>query len=182
VRLLQFIFLLLLVSFFSSCGKNPEEKGNQYVSDMAYSKAYEAYSESTLTADGKTMMLPPANTISREYEVFHYGPGDLEAARAGRELKSPLEKSDDNAEKGKALFQNLCLVCHGETGKGDGPIIPKFRNPPSYSSKPVSDYPEGRIYHVIMRGKGVMKPYSVQLNYKERWQIIQYVQKLQKAK
>ena len=37
---------------------------------------------------------------------------------------------------------------------------------------------EGSIYHVLMHGKNLMGSHSSQLTYKERWQIVQYVEVL----
>ena len=35
-----------------------------------------------------------------------------------------------DAAKGKATFQTLCVSCHGETGKGDGPVGAVLQPPP----------------------------------------------------
>ncbi|MDF0642938.1 MAG: cytochrome c [Nitrospira sp.] len=41
-----------------------------------------------------------------------------------RNLKSPFEATDENVEKGKALFHGkaFCVTCHGRDGKGFGDI------------------------------------------------------------
>lgn len=174
--------IILVVFLFSSCGKIKTEKGNQYMTDMVYPVPYEAFSENPLTKDGKTMMLPVTGTISRGFITYHYENSEEGALKAGRELRNPYKSTEKVLEKGKALYGIYCLVCHGETGKGDGPIVPKFRNPPSYSSNTVSQLPEGRIFHTITKGKGMMPSHSVQLNVKERWFIVNYVKQLQKIK
>ena len=40
-----------------------------------------------------------------------------------------------DAAKGKATFQTLCVSCHGETGKGDGPVGAVLQPPPRDFSK-----------------------------------------------
>ncbi len=69
---------------------------------------------------------PVAGTIPRGSHPFHYGPGEDEAVRAGRELENPYHASPQTLEEGKALFQTYCAVCHGTQGKGDGPISGKI--------------------------------------------------------
>jgi len=51
----------------------------------------------------------------------------------------------------------------------------KFLGIPSYKDR---DITEGSIYHVLMHGKNLMGSHSSQLTYKERWQIVQYVEVL----
>ena len=51
----------------------------------------------------------------------------------------------------------------------------KFLGIPSYYDR---DITEGSIYHVLMYGKNLMGSHSSQLTYKERWQIIHYVEQL----
>ena len=37
----------------------------------------------------------------------------------------------DTLAQGHALYSTFCFVCHGEHGKGDGPLIPRIPNPPA---------------------------------------------------
>jgi mono/diheme cytochrome c family protein len=128
------------------------------------------------------MMAAVNGTIPRGFEAFHYEATDEDAERAGRELKDPFPTTKEILKEGEELYASYCLICHGEIGKGDGPLIPTFRNPPSYSSATVAKYPAGRIYHTIVVGKNTMASYAVQLSVKERWYVTKYVQTLQKAK
>ena len=73
------------------------------------------------------------------------------------------------------MFQTYCAVCHGEHGKGDGPISSKIPTPPSYVSDRLMQFPEGRIFHVITLGTGKMPSYAAQLSSDERWKIVTYV-------
>ncbi|HEV8456768.1 MAG TPA: cytochrome c [Methylomirabilota bacterium] len=155
------------------------QRGLEYMPDMAHSLAYDAFAANPVTRDGKTLQAPVAGTIPRGFTPFHYAAGTEEAERAGRELMDPLPATPKNLAHGKALFQTFCLVCHGESGKGDGPLVPKIPNPPSYSSERVRAFPPGRIYHVITLGTGNMPSYASQVSPEERWLIVRYVQTLQ---
>src|SRR5215469_14557890 len=106
----------------AGCGTSGGGRAYEYMPDMARGPAYKAFAPNLVTRDGLTLQAPVAGTIARGYQVVHYGPGEEEAARAGRELKNPYHPSARTLEEGKALYQTYCLVCHGEKGKGDGPV------------------------------------------------------------
>jgi mono/diheme cytochrome c family protein len=151
--------------------------------DMARDPAYKAFAPNPATRDGLTLQQPVPGTIARGYQVLHYGRGEEEALRAGRELANPFERGarvDERAlDEGQALYTTYCLVCHGAKGKGDGPIASKIPTPPSYTSDRVSQFPPGRIFHVISYGSGRMPSYAGQLSAEERWKVVTYVRALQ---
>jgi hypothetical protein len=158
-----------------------EQPGSEYIEDMARGQAYKAFSPNLATRNGITLQHPVAGTIARGYHPFHYGKGDAEGERAGRELTNPFHQDDPVAlEKGKFLFETYCLVCHGTEGKGDGPIATKIPPPTSYKSERVMGFLPGRIFHVITLGSNKMPSYASQLVPEDRWLIITYIrEKLQ---
>ena len=92
-------------------------------------------------------------------------------------LKSPLEVNDANLANGKAMYTIYCTSCHGDKGDGQGVLMQreKFLGIPNYKDRAIT---EGSIYHVIMYGRNMMGSHASQLTDKERWEIVQYVQKL----
>lgn len=178
-RLVKSLLLLLLVGTFS-CSRSSDQTGIEIFPDMVHSVAYEAFSENPVTKDGNTMMYAPKGSIARGIKPFHYGVGEKEAIRAGGELKNPLAPTKFTLNRGKELYNNYCLVCHGDAGKGDGPLIPKFPNPPSFTSKTLKAYEDGRLFHIIVRGAGDMPSHSAQIiSEKDRWSLVLYIRKLQ---
>ena len=157
------------------CGATPERLAFEYMPDMARGPAYKAYAPNFITRDGLTLQQAVAGTIPRGSHPFHYGPGEDEAARAGRELQNPYHASPQTLEEGKALFQTYCAVCHGMQGKGDGPISDKIPPPPSYLSERLMQFPPGRIFHVMTLGTGKMPSHASQLSFDERWKVVTYV-------
>ena len=178
-KLNSLVLIAMLAVGVSSCTRSPETPGYQYLPDMLFSPAYEAYGENSLTEHGSTMMLPVKGTIARGKMPFTYGYGPTEAERAGRELKNPFAKNAKTMARGEEVYKNFCLVCHGASGKGDGPIIGKFPNPPAYQTERVKNFPEGRLFHVITRGWGLMPSHGEQIDVRDRWYLVQYIQKLQ---
>jgi mono/diheme cytochrome c family protein len=169
--------VLLLLAL--GCGKT--HPGYEFIPDMARSVPYDAFDLNPVTRNGQTLQRPVAGTVARGALPFRYGATPEEAERAGRELADPFPPSSTVLARGEKVYRTFCWVCHGETGQGDGPIIPKFPNPPSYTSERVRALPEGQIFHVITRGKGLMPAYAAQISPEDRWMVIRYVQRLQAA-
>lgn len=121
---------------------------------------------------------PVPGTVSRDFVPYPFA-GDPEAA--GVQLANPLPRTMEVLAKGQQLFGTYCLVCHGTTGLGDGPIVPRFPRPPSLLSDKVQQWPDGRIFHVMTEGQNVMPSYAAQVTPEQRWAIVHYVRVLQRA-
>ncbi|HET8890817.1 MAG TPA: cytochrome c [Candidatus Angelobacter sp.] len=169
------LWALVCIALLSGCGATPEKRAFEYMPDMARGPAYKAFAPNSITRDGLTLQHPVAGTIPRGFHPFHYGEGEAEATRAGRELENPYRATPRTLEEGKELFRTYCAVCHGEQGRGDGPISGKIPPPPSYVSERLMQFPPGRIFHVISMGTGKMPSYAAQLSADERWKIVTYV-------
>ena len=117
-------------------------------------------------------------TVPRGFRPFRYAATPEEALRAGRELRNPIAPGPESLAQGRTLYETFCLVCHGEQGQGDGPLVPKIPNPPAYTSDRVRGMAPGQIFHVISRGSGRMPSYAAQIPEEQRWQIVLYVSTL----
>src|SRR6266481_4842420 len=102
--------LLAAVAALAGCGASSQKRAYEYMPDMARDPAYKAFAPNTVTRDGLTLQRPVAGTIPRGYAPFHYGPGEDEATRAGRELHDPYHATAQTLDEGKALYQTYCLV------------------------------------------------------------------------
>jgi mono/diheme cytochrome c family protein len=92
---------------------------------------------------------------------------------------SPLDLTPANLARGKQVFENVCAVCHGAGGQGDGPIVGRFPNPPSLTAARAKGYGDGRIVHVISRGQGIMPPHAAQVLLEDRWRVVLHLRELQ---
>ena len=175
----------LVAVAIAGCGASGNDRAREYMPDMARGPAYKAFAPNAATRSGLTLQAPVAGTIARGHRpyTFHYGPGEEEAARAGRELKNPLTLTPPTLDDGRGLYQTYCLVCHGANGKGDGPLVTagKIPTPPAYSSDRVAPFPPGRLFHVVTMGTqnaaGIQKmpSYAALLTPGERWKVVSYV-------
>ena len=171
---------LFALTLLLACGRAPgTEPGREYVKDMIGSAAYESFSANPHTRDGKTMQPPPEGTLPRGYQPFDYAPTTQDAARAGAELKNPLQPTADNVARGDKVFHTVCFTCHGNEGKGDGPVVPRFPQPPPLTAPHAKALADGQIFHIITRGQGLMPPHAAQVQPADRWAAVLYVRKLQ---
>ncbi|PCJ81741.1 MAG: cytochrome C [Bacteroidetes bacterium] len=192
------ILIVALIVTITSCTNNPNSPGLEYMPDMYRSPAIEAYvdygedpyyvTEEVAAAQRMTQSArkPVAGTIAFKGEDKAFGlpypyantPEGYELA--GLELHSPLPTTSDNIQAGALNFGLMCSHCHGETGKGDGAISRNgfIMGIPDYSTK-LKDLPEGKMYHTLIYGKGLMGSHASQISQKGLWEIIQYVQVLQ---
>lgn len=192
--------LMIAAAMVTSCTTDPNSPGVEYMPDMYRSPAVEAYvdygedpyyvTEEVASEQRRTMSArkPVAGSIAFKGEGKEFGlpyayANTLEGYElAGAELKSPLPTTASNIEAGAANFELMCTHCHGLEGKGDGAISRNghIMGIPDFSNK-LKDLPEGNIYHTLMYGKGLMGSHASQISQKGLWQIVQYVQVLQKG-
>ena len=169
------VALTTIAMMLAGCSTTSGNRAREYMPDMARDPAYKAFAPNPTTRDGLTLQRPVSGTMPRGYQPFHYGSGEAEAERAGRELRNPYRPTAVTLEEGKSLFVTYCAVCHGPQGKGDGPISSKIPTPPSYVSDRLLQFQPGRVFHVITLGTNKMPSYAAQLSADERWKIVTYV-------
>ena len=123
-------------------------------------------------------------TSSIDEEMYNY-PYAYENSFEGYELSgenmSPIPMNESTVAEGKKIYQNFCIHCHGKTGQGDGAIPTKadYPPPPAYNGNALKNLPEGKMYHTLTFGKGMMGSHASQLSPKDRWIVIQYAKYLQ---
>ena len=163
---------------------NEQDPGLEYAPDMYESIPLEPYKqikENKFNPGGLNMREPAKGSVARGKMGYNMYLTVDTAEVAGVELTNPLESGGDNLAKGKVLYSRFCSPCHGEQGDGQGLVGVKYKGVPSFSAGRVATLPAGHIFHVISKGRGRMMPYGSQVNPTERWQIVMYVQQLQKG-
>ncbi|HEX7296100.1 MAG TPA: cytochrome c [Pyrinomonadaceae bacterium] len=151
----------------------------EWPTQMQYSPAYLSQTANPILPNGMTAQPAVPGTIPRGYQPFRYASDPAEAERAGRELTNPFLPSEENLTRGQYIYSNYCAVCHGARGAGDGPLIPKYPNPPAYQTEKSKSLPDGTMFHVITLGRNNMPPHAAQVSAQDRWKVILYIRKLQ---
>jgi mono/diheme cytochrome c family protein len=198
----QYILLPAFAAIWlSACVTDPNSPGLEYMPDMYRSPAIEAYvdygqepyevGEEVARAQRNTpsSRKPAPGTIAfRGMDELAFAlpyayaqtPEDYE--RAGLELTSPLVTNQANIEAGQRVYEAMCTQCHGVEGKGDGALSVNghIAGIPSYVDK-LKDLPEGKMYHTLTWGKGLMGSHASQLSQRQRWEVIEYIKVLQQG-
>ncbi len=184
----------MAITALSSCVRDAQSPGYEYTPDMYRSPAIEAYVDYGEVRD--TINYDKMNTVSARKPVdgtvpytdnalndmpYPY-PNSLEGYElAGATLMSPLTDTDELQQKGKLIYENFCISCHGKEGQGNGAVVEKGGHPaPGAYNGPLKELPQGKMFHTLTYGKGVMGSHASQLTKEERWQVISYVMVLQK--
>jgi mono/diheme cytochrome c family protein len=121
--------------------------------------------------------LQQAGIRKPDSELVHLAAIDLQASDPGIHAFAN-ENNEAYLKEGEVVYGKFCVHCHGAAGEGDGKVGLKLPGPPpAYST--LTALPEGKMFHSITYGKGLMGSHASQLTQEERWKVVLYVQKLQ---
>jgi mono/diheme cytochrome c family protein len=129
----------------------------------------------TLTAIAGLMLVPLVARQAHPKESHQHA----EAAK----LQNPVAANAASLEAGKKLYAEQCAGCHGETGKGDGPMA-GFTGDPTPSDLTDAEWKhgssDGEIYTVIHDGIDgtAMAPFGKDLKANDIWNIVNYTKSL----
>ncbi len=125
---------------------------------------------------------PPAGTLAQDAaRPLDYQATEQDARRAGDELANPFTSADAPAlERGRYVFANFCVSCHGPSGEGDGRMVLRgYPPPPAWSSEKVRQARDGELFHVISYGRNNMPPHRRLLSVDDRWKVVLLIRDLQ---
>lgn len=198
---MKYFTVALLFLMLGGCYR-PRETRLHWLLDMQDSRAIEAQEEDYTQPDafqegytrgadalpawgGATsgIRVPPEGSAPRNYAPYPYEQADIE--QAGARLRNPVPRTAEALARGKDRYEIYCGVCHGLTGKGDGPVTPRYSiTVPAFASAgaPTREWSDGKIFHLMTTGRGAMKGYAAQIEPADRWNIVHYIRALQAQK
>ncbi len=93
---------------------------------------------------------------------------------------NPVTADQASIERGNDLYHVICITCHGEQGKGDGPIASYLQNKPAdLTNLAVQSLSDGGIFLTISNGvQGKMPSLNENLIVRERWDVVNFVRTL----
>lgn len=177
--------LFPLIGFFSlliinvSCEDKKTEPNVELIQDMMDQESIKPQEGDKTFPHQRTLLLPPKGSVPVGFKPYKYK-NDVAGADKN---KNPLSNqfNPEILKQGRKYFEIACSVCHGQTGQGDGSIAKAWPMPiPKLTSNKVRDYSDGRLYHVITEGQGLMGSYRNIVPRKYRWQLVNYIRNLQK--
>lgn len=149
-------------------------------------KYVETFATMTEQEAVQTYEAPPRSPVEGTVPVDGTAPR-YTVQQADTALSSPLQPTATTIERGRALYQNFCLPCHGEAGTGDGPVINvSGQHPGRFPNLPTTDLTaerarglsDGYIWGVIANGIRIMPSYE-RIPPEDRWRVVEYVRYLQ---
>lgn len=114
--------------------------------------------------------------------------GELPVTRESADrLQNPRTRTAESLNRGQWVYGTYCQVCHGERGRGDGPISANGGGPfpgvPSLVDPSRPRLSDGAIYGLVVdaqrMGRGLMPRYGDKIHGSDRWDVVNYVRSLQ---
>jgi len=95
--------------------------------------------------------------------------------------ENPVPADDISISRGKTLFTINCVMCHGETGEGNGPVSGLIANKPANLASVITQSKtDGILFMTITDGvEGRMPPMVENLTVRDRWDVINYIRTLE---
>jgi mono/diheme cytochrome c family protein len=98
---------------------------------------------------------------------------------AGRTLVNPVGRSPESLARGRQMYELHCQVCHGDQGRGDGPVGIKFvPQPMELNLDYVQLQPDGQLYYTISHGSIAMPGYWQSISPEDRWHLINFIKEV----
>lgn len=103
------------------------------------------------------------------------------APKYANSLLNPYKGKANLAVEGKEIYNQMCVLCHGPEGKGNGEAgLTLDKKPANFLSINVIDQTDGAIFWKITVGKAPMASYEELLTEDQRWKLVNYIRELEK--
>jgi mono/diheme cytochrome c family protein len=120
--------------------------------------------------------VPITGTFVAGFQVSYQPlPGTVDSMSG---LKNPTAVSEASLVNGRKLYQINCTPCHGQAGKGDGPVGKYGLPAPSLVADHAKGLADGYIFGIMRNGRGAMPTYD-RIEEMDRWDVVNYVRGLQ---
>ncbi len=94
---------------------------------------------------------------------------------------NPLSGNADATKKGKKVYQQMCVICHGAKGKGDGVAGAALKPAPAnFTNAAIQGESDGAIFWKLTEGKAPMAGYKDMLTETQRWELVNYIRTFKK--
>lgn len=97
-------------------------------------------------------------------------------------LSSDISKKFDEASvaRGKMLYTNHCLSCHGENGRGDGPAANNQKVRPANLQKLAREVSNFKFFMSVSQWQGDMPGWKDPFNDSDRDDLVAYIKTFKK--
>ena len=178
------LYLLLLILF--ACQGMPSKKTPIHLNpNMDNQERYDAqekqyfYNVEDIAKRNPIQGTIPYGYYKDDNTEFYYG--KLSAGEFIDKVSDVIPVDEKLLKRGQDRFNIYCSVCHGYTGEGNGLIAQNDEFNvivTSLYSELLDDKNDGYFFEVITNGKNNMPSYAHQIDPKDRWAIVAYINAL----
>lgn len=95
-------------------------------------------------------------------------------------VKNPFVGNARATAEGKEIYNQMCVLCHGLKGKGNGQAgLSLEKKPANFLALKVINQTDGNIFWKITNGKAPMASYEELLTEDQRWKLVNYIRALE---
>lgn len=95
-----------------------------------------------------------------------------------RALRNPFPPDSASIARGREVYEQQCVSCHGVNGRGDGPLAATLRpRPADFRVHMAAGHTDGELFTWLSKGvPGTAMPaFEGQLSETDRWHVINYI-------
>lgn len=98
-------------------------------------------------------------------------------------LRNPVTVTAASLRRGKQLYGQNCALCHGQSGRGDGPQAAALTSPPANLAELAPGSADDQLYLYIANGVPgtAMPPHRGKLSEEDIWHVVNYIRTLGQA-
>jgi len=105
------------------------------------------------------------------------------APEEAKSLKNTNASNKKSINNGESIYKTRCVICHGESGKGDGAGARMLKpKPADHTSESVQAQVDGEIFWKMSEGRGQMvgwgKGAKPIISESDRWDLVNYIRTL----
>ncbi|MEP6989310.1 MAG: cytochrome c [bacterium] len=120
--------------------------------------------------------VPVYGTLVPGYAVSRLAfPGEIDSMAT---LQNPVPADARSLHNGRMYYSINCAVCHGDLGKGDGPVTKYGMFVLPLVGASAEGKTDGYIWGMMRNGRGGMPSYN-RIEEMDRWDVVNYVRGLQ---
>jgi len=102
------------------------------------------------------------------------------APASADKITNPYSGSATFAAEGKKIYESMCVICHGDKGKGNGAAgVSLSPRPANFLAITVRHESDGAIFWKLSEGNPPMAAYKTLLSDIQRWQLVNYIRQLE---
>ena len=137
---------------------------------------WESPSDSVPMRGNPQFSVPVYGTLAPGYAVSRLAlPGTIDSMST---IQNPVPADARSLHNGRMYYQINCAVCHGDLGKGDGPVTKYGLYVLPLVGASAEGKTDGYLWGMMRNGRGGMPSYN-RIEEMDRWDVVNYVRGLQ---